>query len=46
MGWLRGRPSRREVGTQHLSWMGTAGLVCAVAGIAMLAFVCGWHPSG
>lgn len=40
MGWLRGRPSRREVGTQHLALLGTAGLTCAMAGIALLVFIC------
>ncbi len=40
MGWLRGRPSRRQVGTQHLALLGMAGIACAFANVATMFFVC------
>ena len=40
MGWQRNRPSRRDVGTQHLALVGMAGLACAIAGIVTVIFVC------
>ena len=40
MNWLRSRPSRREVGTQHLAFAGMLGTAAAIAGMVLLFFVC------